>query len=124
MKKVIATAAAPQAVGPYSQAVEADGTVYVSGQLPIDPISGTMPDTVARQTEQSLLNIEAILAEAGCSFDNVVKSTVLLDDISNFGAMNEVYARFFTGQMPARVCYQVAALPKGAKVEIDVIAVK
>ena len=120
MKKVIATAAAPQAVGPYSQAVEADGTVYVSGQLPIDPISGTMPDTVARQTEQSLLNI----AEAGCSFDNVVKSTVLLDDISNFGAMNEVYARFFTGQMPARVCYQVAALPKGAKVEIDVIAVK
>ena len=122
MKKVIATAAAPQAVGPYSQAVEADGTVYVSGQLPIDPISGTMPDTVARQTEQSLLNIGAILAEAGCSFDNVVKSTVLLDDISNFGA--EVYARFFTGQMPARVCYQVAALPKGAKVEIDVIAVK
>ena len=120
MKKVIATAAAPQAVGPYSQAVEADGTVYVSGQLPIDPISGTMPDTVARQTEQSLLNIGAILAEAGCSFDNVVKSTVLLDDISNFGAMNEVYARFFTGQMPARVCYQVAALPKGAKVEIDV----
>ena len=113
-----------QAVGPYSQAVEADGTVYVSGQLPIDPISGTMPDTVARQTEQSLLNIGAILAEAGCSFDNVVKSTVLLDDISNFGAMNEVYARFFTGQMPARVCYQVAALPKGAKVEIDVIAVK
>lgn len=83
-----------------------------------------MPDTVARQTEQSLLNIGAILAEAGCSFDNVVKSTVLLDDISNFGAMNEVYARFFTGQMPARVCYQVAALPKGAKVEIDVIAVK
>ena len=124
MKKVIATAAAPQAVGPYSQAVEADGTIYVSGQLPIDPISGTMPGTVARQTEQSLLNIGAILAEAGCSFDNVVKSTVLLDDISNFGAMNEVYARFFTGQMPARVCYQVAALPKGAKVEIDVIAVK
>ena len=106
------------------QAVEADGTVYVSGQLPIDPISGTMPDTVARQTEQSLLNIGAILAEAGCSFDNVVKSTVLLDDISNFGAMNEVYARFFTGQLPARVCYQVAALPNGATVEIDVIAVK
>ena len=102
MKKVIATAAAPQAVGPYSQAVEADGTVYVSGQLPIDPISGTMPDTVARQTEQSLLNIGAILAEAGCSFDNVVKSTVLLDDISNFGAMNEVYARSGRGAAQRR----------------------
>lgn len=115
MKKVIATAAAPQAVGPYSQAVEADGTVYVSGQLPIDPISGTMPDTVARQTEQSLLNIGAILAEAGCSFDNVVKSTVLLDDISNFGAMNEVYARFFTGQMPAGCAIRSRRCPKAQK---------
>lgn len=115
MKKVIATAAAPQAVGPYSQAVEADGTVYVSGQLPIDPISGTMPDTVARQTEQSLLNIGAILAEAGCSFDNVVKSTVLLDDISNFGAMNEVYARFFTGRCRPGCAIRSRRCPKAQK---------
>ena len=122
MKKVIATAAAPQAVGPYSP--EADGTVYVSGQLPIDPISGTMPDTVARQTEQSLLNIGAILAEAGCSFDNVVKSTVLLDDISNFGAMNEVYAKYFTQDCPARAAFAVKDLPMGALVEIEVVAAK
>lgn len=116
MKKVIATAAAPQAVGPYSQAVEADGTVYVSGQLPIDPISGTMPRirSPGRPTNRCSTPGRSS-AEAGCSFDNVVKSTVLLDDISNFGAMNEVYARFFTGQMPAGCAIRSRRCPKAQK---------
>ena len=124
MKRVIASEAAPKAVGPYSQAIEVGGTVYVSGQLPLVPADGTMPEGIAAQTEQALHNIGAILDAADCSFDNVVKATVLLADIADFGAMNEVYARFFTSAMPARVCYQVAALPKAARVEIDVIAVK
>ena len=124
MKTVIASEAAPKAVGPYSQAIEANGTLYVSGQLPLIPADGTMPEGIEAQTEQALRNIGAILTKAGCSYGDVVKSTVLLADISDFGAMNAVYARFFTTTLPARVCYQVAALPKGARVEIDVIAVK
>lgn len=124
MKKVIATEAAPAAVGPYSQAIEANGTLYVSGQLPIDPSTGLMPHSIEEQSLQSLKNIEAILAAAGYGLQNVVKSTVLLKDIRHFGAMNEVYARVFTEQMPARVCYEVAALPKDALVEIEVIAAK
>ncbi len=123
MKKIIASPNAPKAVGPYCQAVLADNTLYVSGQLPVDPATGTRPESIEDQTRQSLKNIGAILAEAGMGYDNVVKTTVLLDDIANFGAMNGVYAEFFTGDKPARVCYQVAALPTGAKVEIDVIAV-
>lgn len=124
MKKVISTEKAPKAVGPYSQAIEAGGTIYVSGQLPIDPVTGIMPEAVDKQTEQALSNIGAILTEAGYSFGDVVKSTVLLADMNDFAAMNEVYARFYTSRMPARVCYEVAKLPKDAKVEIDVIAVK
>ena len=119
MKKVIATADAPKAVGPYSQAIEVNGTLYVSGQIPVVPADGSVPQTIEEQTRQSLKNVGAILAEAGMTYDNVVKTTVLLDDIANFKAMNEVYAEFFTQDKPAR-----AALPLGVKVEIEAIAVK
>lgn len=124
MKKIINSDKAPKAVGPYSQAVEANGTLYISGQLPVNPATGTVPETIEEQTVQSLENVKAILAEAGYTLDNVVKSTVLLDDIANFGAMNEIYAKYYTKDMPARVCYQVAKLPMGVKVEIETIAVK
>lgn len=124
MKKIIATSEAPAAVGPYSQAVEAAGTLYISGQLPIDPTTKAMPDGVKAQTEQSLKNIAAILKAAGYAKADVVKSTVLLQDIADFAAMNEVYAAFYTENPPARVAYQVAALPMGALVEIETIAVK
>ncbi|WP_295935862.1 RidA family protein [uncultured Alistipes sp.] len=124
MKKIIASPKAPKAVGPYSQAVEAGGALYVSGQLPIDGASGRMAEGVEAQARQSLTNLRHILEQAGYSFDDVVKTTVLLKDIGDFAAMNAVYAEFFTGQMPARICYQVAALPMGALVEIDAVAAK
>lgn len=124
MKKIIASPLAPKAVGPYSQAVETGGTLYVSGQLPIDGATGKMSEGVEAQTRQSLTNIGHILREAGYDFSNVVKTTVLLQSMGDFAAMNAVYAEFFTGEMPARVCYQVAALPMGALVEIDAVAVK
>ena len=124
MKKIIGTPEAPAAVGPYSQAVEANGTLYISGQLPIDPATKSMPEGIQAQTLQSLKNIEAILKAAGYTKADVVKSTVLLQDIADFGAMNEVYASFYTENPPARVAYQVAALPMGAMVEIETIAVK
>ena len=124
MKKVIATPNAPKAVGPYSQAIEVNGTLYVSGQIPVVPADGSIPETIEEQTRQSLKNIGAILAEAGMDYTNVVKTTVLLDDIANFKAANGVYAEFFTEDKPARACYQVAALPLGVKIEIEAIAVK
>lgn len=124
MKKVIASPAAPAAIGPYSQAILANDTLYVSGQLPVVAADGSMPEDIAAQTRQSLTNIGYILEEAGMSFNDVVKTTVLLADINDFAAMNAVYAEFFTGDKPARACYQVAALPKAAKVEIEAAAVK
>lgn len=124
MKKIIASPAAPKAVGPYSQAVEAGGALYISGQLPIDGATGKMAEGIEAQTRQSLMNLEHILREAGYTFGDVVKTTVLLQSIGDFGAMNAVYAEHFTREMPARVCYQVAALPMGALVEIDAVAVK
>ena len=126
MKEVIATASAPAAIGPYSQGVAASGKiVFVSGQLPIDPATGAFAaEDIQGQTEQSLKNVGAILAEAGCGYEDVVKTTVLLADIADFGPMNEVYARFFTGACPARAAFAVRDLPKGAKVEIEAIAVK
>lgn len=124
MKKVIASPLAPKAVGPYSQAILADDTLYISGQLPVDPQTGTMPQSIEAQSAQSLKNLGNILSEAGLSFSDVVKTTVLLGDIADFKAMNGVYAEFFTEALPARVCFQVAALPMGAKVEIDAIAVR
>ncbi len=122
MKKIIASPNAPAAIGPYSQAVELNGTLYVSGQLPVNPADGTIPDGIQAQTRQSLDNVMAILGEAGLGADNVAKTCVLLADIKDFGAMNAVYAEYFPNDKPARVCYQVAALPKGALVEIDAIA--
>lgn len=124
MKKIIASPLAPKAVGPYSQAVENNGTIYVSGQLPIDGSTGKMAEGIEEQTRQSLTNLRYILEEAGYTLADVAKTTVLLDDIGDFAAMNAVYATFFTEQMPARMCYEVAKLPMGAKVEIDAIAVK
>lgn len=124
MKKIIASPQAPKAVGPYSQAVETGGTLYVSGQLPLDGATGRMAEGIEAQTRQSLTNIGHILHEAGYDFSDVVKTTVLLQSMSDFAAMNAVYAEFFTGDKPARVCYEVAALPMGARVEIDAVAVK
>lgn len=124
MKKVIATENAPKAVGPYSQAIEANGTLYVSGQIPVNPADGSVPESIEDQTRQALMNVGAILAEAGMGYGNVVKTTVLLNDIADFKAMNGVYAEFFTEDKPARACFQVAALPMGVKVEIEAVAVK
>lgn len=124
MKKIIASPLAPKAVGPYSQAVEANGTLYISGQLPIDASTGKMAETIEEQTRQSLTNLSYIAKEAGYELGDAVKVTVLLDDIADFAAMNGVYAQFFTENMPARVCYEVAKLPMGAKVEIDAILAK
>lgn len=124
MKKVICSSKAPKAVGPYSQAILAGDTLYVSGQLPVNGETGLVPETIEEQTEQSLKNTGYILEEAGMSFDNVVKSTVLLSDMNDFAAMNGIYAKFYSNEMPARVCYQVAKLPLGVKVEIEAIAVK
>lgn len=124
MKKVIATPDAPKAVGPYSQDIEVNGTLYVSGQIPVNPADGSVPEDIVEQAHQSLKNIGAILKEAGMTYSNVVKTTVLLDDIANFKAVNEVYAEYFTEDKPARACYQVAALPLGVKLEIEAIAVR
>lgn len=120
----VATSDAPAAIGPYSQAVRAGDLLFVSGQLPIDPATGELAGgTAAEQAHQSLRNIAAILAAAGTSMDRVAKTTVLLTDINDFAAVNEVYARFFQGAvLPARAAYAVAALPKGAQVEIELVA--
>ena len=123
--KAIATQNAPAAIGPYSQAIEANGTVYVSGQLGIDPSTGSFAEGGAvAQARQSLTNISNILKEAGMSMKNVVKVTVLLADINDFAAVNEIYKDFFEAPFPARSAFAVAALPKGAKIEIEAIAVK
>lgn len=124
MNKIIIANNAPKAVGPYSQAVESNGILYLSGQLPIDPDTGKISGTIEEQTWQSLKNIGAILEAAGYGYKDVVKSTVLLDNMDDFAAMNAVYAEFYTERMPARVCYEVARLPLGAKVEIETIASK
>ena len=123
--RAIQSPAAPAAIGPYSQAIQAGQTVYVSGQLPIDPSTGAFAgEDIKSQTRHSLTNIKAILTEAGMSMADVTKTTVLLADIAEFGAMNEVYAEFFAEPFPARAAFQVAALPKAAKVEIECVAVK
>jgi 2-iminobutanoate/2-iminopropanoate deaminase len=125
MAEIIESKNAPAAIGPYSQAVLADKTLYISGQLPIDPTSGAILATdIALQTEQSLKNIGAILKAAGYDYSHVVKTTVMLYDIDDFAAMNEVYARFFNVNCPARAAFAVKALPKGALVEIETVAYK
>ena len=125
MNKAIATTNAPAAIGPYSQGIAASNTAYISGQLPIVPATGEFAGAdIASQTRQSLLNLKAILEANGMTMSDVVKTTVLLADIAEFAAMNAVYAEFFAQPYPARAAYQVANLPKGAKVEIEAIAVK
>ena len=126
MKKIIATTNAPGAIGPYSQAVQAGNTIYISGQLPIDPATGAFPsDTcITAQTHQSLKNVKAIVEAAGYTMNDIVKTTVLLKNMSEFAAMNEVYAQYFTGDCPARAAFEVACLPKNALVEIEAIAYK
>mgnify|MGYP002620185569 CR=1 FL=1 len=123
--KAIATTKAPAAIGPYSQAIEANGFVYLSGQLPIDPVTSLFPEGgIKEQTRQSLLNAQAILREAGLELADVVKTTVLLSDIANFGPMNEVYAEMFASPFPSRSAFAVRDLPKGALVEIEMIAAR
>ena len=122
MKKIIATDKAPAAVGPYSQAVLTNGLLFVSGQIPVNPADGTVAPTIQEQSHQALRNVGAILEEAGLGYGDVVKTTVLLSDIADFKAMNAVYAEYFTQDKPARACFQVAALPLGVKVEIEVVA--
>ena len=125
MNNAISTPNAPAAIGPYSQGIQAGSTLFVSGQLPIDPATGAFAgEDIASQTRQSLTNIKNILAAAGASMNDVVKTTVMLKNIGDFADMNAVYAEFFTEPFPARAAYQVAALPKDALVEIECIAVK
>lgn len=125
MKKIIHTTEAPKAVGPYSQAVEANGMLFISGQIPIDPGIGKIVEGgIKEQTEQVMKNIGAILKATGYSYADVVKSTCLLNDMDNFAAMNEVYGRYYAENPPARAAYGVVRLPLGALVEIETIAVK
>lgn len=125
MNQAIKTEKAPGAIGPYSQAIKAGNTIYVSGQLGINPSTGNFDnDDINTQTKQSLENIKAILNEAGYDMKDVVKSTVLLKDINDFAAMNIIYAEYFIEPFPARAAFEVANLPKGGKVEIEVVAVK
>ena len=123
MLSAIATPKAPGAIGPYSQAIRTGGFVYTSGQLPIDPATGTFPEGgIEAQTHQSLTNVQAILEAAGLSMKNVVKTTVFLADMSDFAAMNAVYATFFEAPFPARSAVAVKTLPKNALIEIEVVA--
>jgi 2-iminobutanoate/2-iminopropanoate deaminase len=125
MKRIISTPNAPAAIGPYSQAVEANGMLFISGQLPVNPSVGKIEATeISSQTEQVLTNISAVLAEAGYTFADVVKSTVFLTDLSNFAGMNEVYKKYYQTDCPARSTFAVKDLPLGALVEIETIAVK
>ena len=120
----VSTPNAPAALGPYSQAVDTGSTVYCSGQLGLDPATGNLAEGVQAQTHQALKNLQAVLNEAGLSLDNVVKTTVFVQDLADFGTVNEIYGTYFHGGFSARSCVQIAALPKNALVEIECIAVR
>jgi len=124
MKKVVHTDKAPKAIGPYSQAIEANGMLFISGQVPVNPETGEIPEGIEAQTEQVMKNIEAILVEAGYKFSDVIKSTCLLSDMVNFKQMNEVYGKYYAENPPARAAFAVKELPLKALVEIETIAVK
>ncbi len=125
MKTVIQTEKAPKAIGPYSQAIESNGTLFISGQVPINPETGKIVEGgIKEQTKQVMENIKAILDAAGYTFNNVVKSTCLLDNMDNFAAMNEVYAEYYSTNPPARAAYGVVKLPLGVMIEIETIAIK
>ncbi len=125
MKNVIATSNAPAAIGPYSQAIETDGYIFTSGQIPINPATGEVEGkTIEEQTEQVMKNIGALLEASGLTFANVVKTTCFLADLNDFAAFNAVYAKYFPSEAPARSCFAVAGLPKGAKLEVETICIK
>jgi 2-iminobutanoate/2-iminopropanoate deaminase len=124
MKKIISTSNAPKPIGPYSQAVLVDNTLYVSGQIPVNPATGSFDPEIKVQTNQVMKNIEAILLEAGLGFENIVKTSIFIIDMNNFAQVNEVYGSFFKSDFPARETVQVSKLPLGVDVEISVIAVK
>lgn len=124
MKKVIFTENAPAALGPYSQAIEANGMVFASGQIGVNPATGEAPEGVEAQAEQALTNLKAVLEAAGTSLEHVVKTTVFIQDMNDFAAVNAIYAKYFTADCPARSCVEVAKLPKGLLIEVEAIAVK
>lgn len=124
MKKIINSEKAPKAIGPYSQAIEVNGTLYISGQIPVDVTTGKVSDNVAEQTEQVMKNIGYILAEAGYGYGDVVKSTIFIKDMNDFATINAIYANYYTHDMPARSTVEVSKLPLGVLVEIETIAVK
>ena len=124
MKKTISTDKAPAAIGPYSQAIEANGMVYTSGIIPVVPATGEIPEGSAPRRARCWTNLRALLEEAGCSMEDVVKTTVFIKEMNDFGAINEVYAEFFTGDHPARSCVEVARLPKDVMIEMEAIALK
>jgi 2-iminobutanoate/2-iminopropanoate deaminase len=124
MKKIIQTEQAPKAIGPYSQAIEANGMLFISGQIPVHPETGLIPEGIEAQTEQVMKNIGAILKEAGYEFEQVVKSTCLLSDMANFKAMNDIYGKYYAVNPPARAAFAVKTLPLNVLVEIETIAIK
>lgn len=124
MKKVISTSNAPAAIGPYSQAIEVNGFVYASGQVPFIPATGEIPEGIEAQAKQALTNVKSIMEAAGLTMDNIVKTTVFIKDMNDFAKVNEVYATFFTGDYPARSCVEVARLPKDVLIEVEVIAAR
>lgn len=125
IKKVLYTALAPEAVGPYSQAIASNGIIYTSGQIPVNPATGKVEaTTIEEQTEQVMENLHIVLAQGGVAFDRVVKTTCFLADMNDFAAFNSVYGKYFPENPPARSCVQVASLPMGLKVEVEMIAVK
>lgn len=123
-KQVIFTDKAPAAIGPYSAAIHAGSFIFTSGQLPVDPVTGAMPETIEEQTRQSLNNVKAVLEAGGVDMAHVIKTTVFLQSMGDFAAMNSVYSEFFSGAYPARSAVEVACLPKGAKVEIEAVALE
>ena len=123
-KKIISTDKAPAAIGPYSQAVEAGGFVYASGQIPIDPATGNIPEGIEAQAKQALTNVKNLIEAAGLTLDNVVKTSVFIKNMADFAKVNEIYATFFTKDYPARSCVEVSALPKGVLIEVEVVAAR
>ena len=121
-KKIIATDKAPAAIGPYSQAIEAGGFVFASGQIPVDPATGNIPDGIEAQAKQALTNVKNLMEASGLSMDNIVKTSVFIKDMNDFAKVNEVYATFFESDFPARSCVEVARLPKDVLIEVEVIA--
>lgn len=124
MKNVISTDKAPAAIGPYSQAIEVNGLVYTSGQIPVNPANGEVPGTVTAQAEQAFQNLSNLLEAAGTSMENVIKTTVFIKNMNDFAAINEIYAKYFPAPYPSRSCVEVARLPKDVLLEVEAIAVK